>query len=205
MGATATSAEALAGRYWEALLPLRPSIATQVGDERYDDLLEDPSGAGRDELRHLAERTIMELDALEGRQAVASAPGPEDAVTADVLRFMCEIELEVAETGYTVLESVDHMDHGPQVVLVMLAQVQRADTPERLDRWLARLAAYPRFVATHVERIREASARGVLPARIVTERVIEQLTGLLDQPAETSTFTMAPPVANATAPCAAAR
>jgi uncharacterized protein (DUF885 family) len=68
----------------------------------------------------------------------------------------------------------------------MLAQLQRFDAPERLERWEARLADYPRFIEAHVATIAEARARGLTPARAVAQRVVEQLERVMDEPDQRS-------------------
>jgi uncharacterized protein (DUF885 family) len=175
----AGAVEDLAARYWDAFLALQPSIATVLGDERFDDRLEDPSPAGRAALRDLHAGTLRDLEPL---QAAASG---EAAVTADVLRFMCQAALELEDSDWPLLESIDQMD-GPQTTLNLTAQVQRTDTPERRERWVARLHAYPAYIDAYVERIAEARARGVTPARIVAQRVAEQLERMLAEPADGS-------------------
>ena len=79
---------------------MRPFLATTVGDERYDDRVEDPTANGRAARAGLARSTLADLDQL-GRGPTALAEGDiEDAVTGDVLRFMCQVELEtVASNG----------------------------------------------------------------------------------------------------------
>ncbi len=81
------TADRIADGYWDALLALRPTLATYVGDDRFDDRLDDPGPAGRAAVRSLHERTLAELDRL--------GPGPGDDVTGDILRFVCEAELAV--------------------------------------------------------------------------------------------------------------
>ena len=194
--AAPTTAEQIAAQYWEELLPMRSFRATEIGDERYDERLEDPTTAGRAARTRLAAATLADLDRLAQEPTAGAAGEIEDAVTGDVLRFLCEIELETVATERWRLESIDHMDRGPQVALVMLAQLQRADTPERLERWLARLAACPGYIEGHVQQLGEARALGILPSKIVALRVIDQLDGLLAEPALSSVFVVAPPVAD---------
>lgn len=172
--------DALAARYWESFLALHPEIATEVGDDRYDDRLTDPSPEGRAAFRDLNARTLAELEAMTG-----PAPQGEAAVTGDVLRFMCAVSIELEDSGWPYLESIGQQD-GPQALLPLVAQMQPFGTQERLDRWEARLAAYPAHVTAHIERIREALDRGITPPRIVAERVVEQLERLIAQGAEDS-------------------
>jgi len=152
-------------------------------------------------MRALHARTLAELDELTvGRGAEAGAAtaelADEDRVTADVLRFMCRAAIEVEDSGWTLLEPVDHME-GPPMALTYAAQEQRADTPERLQRWLGRLAAYPAFIDAYVDRIGEARRQGILPARIVAERFAEQLSRRIAEPPEASPIVMTPPVTSA--------
>ncbi len=168
-----------------ALLALRPTLATYVGDDRFDDRLDDPGPAGRAAVRSLHERTLAELDEL--------GPETRDDVTGDILRFVCEAELAVEASGWPLLESVNQVE-GPQLLLSFMAQVQAFGTPDRVDRWLARLAAYPAFIDAHLERIREARDRGILPARLIAERVVDGLERSLAAPAETSPLVTVPDV-----------
>src|SRR6185503_13345855 len=66
--------------------------------------------------------------------------------------------------------------------LPQLCQFQAADTPERLETFLARLHAYPRFMADNRELLREALHSGLTAPRIVAERTIAQLERMLATP-----------------------
>src|SRR5437867_13277600 len=70
-------ARELADRYWDEFLVVEPLLATQVGDDRFDHLLPDPSpdGLARRESLHrkaLADLTGIDRDALneDGRRIV---------------------------------------------------------------------------------------------------------------------------------------
>src|SRR3989442_10986059 len=91
-----TSARALADRFWEDFLRLDPLVATEIGDERYDDRLPDPSEAG------IAERAAVARGALDDLQALdREALDPELRVT-----------LHMIETGpWRELERVSHPLH----------------------------------------------------------------------------------------------
>jgi uncharacterized protein (DUF885 family) len=114
----------------------------------------------------------------------------EEAITLDILTIVCRTELEQQIQRIDRLRVVDQMD-GPQTMLPLLATFQRTDTPERFDRFLARLADYPRFMAANAELTREGLASGLTAARIVTERVIGQLERLLAVSDEESPIAMA--------------
>jgi uncharacterized protein (DUF885 family) len=171
-----TVIDAIAARFWEDLLALQPTTATMYGDTRFDDRLEDPSAAGRAALRALAERVAAEVTAVPGEGL-----GVEDRITRDMLRIVGGLAVEDDELAFHELREVDHMG-GPQTLLAQVSQFQPADTPERLDAYLARLRAYGPYIDAHVEILRDGLASGRTAARIVAERTIDQLNRLLAIP-----------------------
>lgn len=166
----------LADRFWDETLELSPTTATVYGDDRFDDRLEDPGPAGRAKARALNERTIAAARAIPEQGLTI-----EERITRDMLIVVGELVLEQDEQRIDLLRAVDQMA-GPQTLLPQLAQFQPADTPERLDRFVARLRAYREFMAANTELLREAVAVGLTQPRIVAERTINQLERLLSMP-----------------------
>jgi len=166
----------LADRFWEAILELNPTTATVYGDDRYDDRLEDPGPEGRAKARLVMEETLGEAAAIDATGLMV-----EDRITRDVIRVVCELQIEQDDQRIDQLKVVDQIS-GPQTLLPQVAQFQKADTPERLEKFLARLHAYPTFMAANREILLEGLARGLTAPRIVTERTIAQLERLLAIP-----------------------
>jgi uncharacterized protein (DUF885 family) len=185
-----SAVDALATRFWEDFLRLQPTTATVYGDSRYDDRLEDPGPGGRAAQLELARRTAAEVLAIP-----EEGLGVEDRITRDMLRIMAEIAEEDDRLGFHELRAVNHME-GPQVMLAQLAQFQPADTPERLDAWLARLRAYGPFMDAYIEILHEGRASGRTVARIVAERTIDQLNRMLAIPVDEAIITSASQVAS---------
>jgi uncharacterized protein (DUF885 family) len=170
----------LADRYWEAFLELDPTTATIYGDERYADRLEDPGPDGRARLRSLMERTRDEAAAIDTAGLMT-----EDRITRDILKVVAELQVEQDDQAFYQLRVVDQMS-GPQQLLPQLTQFQPADTPERLEAFLARLRAYPDFMAANVGILRDGIASGLTAPRIVAERVIAQVDRMLAVPIESA-------------------
>jgi uncharacterized protein (DUF885 family) len=166
----------LADGFWERFKQLNPITATINGDTRYDDRLPDPSPAGRAERRRLAED-------MRAAAAAISDDGlrVEDRITRDVLRVIGDIVIVQDDQRIDTLQVVDQMS-GPQTLLPQLCQFQAADTPERLETFIARLRAYPGFMADNRELLREALASGLTAPRVVAERTIAQLERMLATP-----------------------
>jgi uncharacterized protein (DUF885 family) len=168
--------EQLADRFWEAILELNPTTATVYGDERYADRLEDPSPAGRAKARRLMEETKTAAEAIPTDDLSV-----EERITRDVLIVIAEQSIEEDDQGLHRLKVVDQIA-GPQTLLPQVCQFQPADTPERVDKLIARLEAYRDYMAANADNVREGLATGLTAPRIVAERTIAQLERLLAIP-----------------------
>jgi uncharacterized protein (DUF885 family) len=175
---SSASVNDLSDRFWEAILELNPTTATVYGDERYADRLEDPSPAGRAKTRALMERTKQEAEAI-----APDGLSIEDRITRDMLVVIADLGIEEDTQGTHRLRVVDQIG-GPQTILPQLCQFQPADTPERLEKFLTRLRAYPEFMAANAEILREGLSSGLTAPRIVAERTVQQLERLLAIPLE---------------------
>ena len=129
-------------RYWEGLLERDPLMGTFIGDERYDDRLPDIGAAGRAEEEVASREALTALSAFD-----LETLDDADRADADVMRAICERSLARIEQRIDRFEVVNHM-HGAGTLLAQVASLQRADTPERVDRYEARLRAFPEMLDT---------------------------------------------------------
>ena len=186
----ASTVNALADRFWESILELSPTTATQHGDDRYDDRLPDPGPVGQAIARRLWESTRAETDSIS-----SDALSIEERITLDMIRVVCDLQIEQDDQRVDRLKVVDQLE-GPQQMLPQVAQFQKADTPERLERFLARLRAYPAFVASNIELLQEGLASGLTAPRITAERTIAQLERMAAVPVEESVIVTSAHVAS---------
>jgi uncharacterized protein (DUF885 family) len=170
----------LVDRFWEELLEREPLMGTYVGDERYDDRLPDIGEAGRAEEEGAARAALRALDEIGDDDLGGSAHAD-----ADVMRAICDRSIARLEQRIDRFEIVNHM-HGIGTMLAQVASLQRADTPERLDRYEARLRAFPPLLEDGIAIAREAVATGVVVPTIVAERALAQLDRILALPPEDS-------------------
>ena len=175
-----TAVDAFAERFWDGILELNPTTATFYGDERYADRLEDPGPEGR--ARH---RALMERTAVDAAAFAADDLPTEDRITRDMLAVIADLQIEEDDQALHQLRVVDQMS-GPQQLLPQLTQFQPADTPERLEAFIARLRAYPAFMAANTEILRDGVASGLTAPRIVAERTIAQIERMLEVPIESA-------------------
>ncbi|HEX7474120.1 MAG TPA: DUF885 domain-containing protein [Candidatus Limnocylindrales bacterium] len=177
---TPNAVNALADRFWDAILELQPTTATMYGDERFADRLEDPSEVGREKALALWRSTSREAGAIPTEGLVV-----EDRITLDMIRVVCDLGIEEHDQRIDVLRVVDQMG-GPQTLLPALVQFQKADTPERMEKFEGRLHAYPAFMGACADLLRDGLASGLTAPRIVAERTIAQIERLLEIPVDES-------------------
>jgi uncharacterized protein (DUF885 family) len=167
----------LADRFWEGALERDPVYATILGDDRWDDRLPDLGATGR------AADEAAFRDTLAGAGAIDPAGlEPEQVITRDMLILVASTHLEALEQKQYQL-AINHI-FGTQTMPVRIAQYQIADTPEGLERLLARLGAYPTAIEQEIETLREGMADGRTGAAIPVRKEIEQIERMLALPAE---------------------
>jgi uncharacterized protein (DUF885 family) len=183
----------IASRFWEDTLRLSPTTATVYGDDRYADLLDDPGPERRAAARAVAERVLGETDMIDG-----STLSIEDGITRDMLRVVAQLAIESDDLAFYELDVVDQI-RGPQTLLAQMAQFQPADTPERLERWLARLRAYGPYIDAVIGILEQGQASGRTAARVVVERTVDQLHRMLATPIDEAVIPALSRVADAAA------
>jgi uncharacterized protein (DUF885 family) len=170
----------LADRFWEGFLERQPLYATFLGDDRYNDRLDDPGPAGR-AAEQAAYRDVLERGATIDRASLAT----EDRITLDMLEVIARVGIAQHEQQLYQMSGIDQFD-GPQGLPGELPRFQRVDTPERFDGLLGRLAAYPTWIDAHAQNLREGLEAGRTAAKPVVARVIEQTRRMVETPVEES-------------------
>ncbi|MDP9273009.1 MAG: DUF885 domain-containing protein, partial [Chloroflexota bacterium] len=170
---------ALADRFWERVLELDPVQATILGDDRYDDRLPDLGPEGRAAEAALSHEVLRDASAIDADRLSA-----EQVITRDMLLLVAGNSLEALDHKLYQL-AVDHI-WGVQTLLVRVAQYQIADSPERLEKLIARFEAYPTLVDQHIATLREGLADGRTSAAVPVRRAIEQMGRMLATPAADS-------------------
>ncbi len=174
MSEGADKVKELVDRYWEELLEVDPLIGTEVGDERYDDRLPDPSPEG------LATRERISSAALEDAEAIDRTDLDfESRAGLDLVEAIARRELDAVRYRLDRFEAVRHI-YGPGQLLAM------ADTPERLDKYVARLSAIPAFLDAVSDVARESVGAGLTMPGLIVDRTIAQVERLLALDPETS-------------------
>ncbi|MFV2063218.1 MAG: DUF885 family protein [Chloroflexota bacterium] len=182
-----TPVHAFADRAWEQYLELEPLWATAQGNERWDDRLGDPGPAGR-----AAELALLDAWDSEIAGLTRNVDNVEDSVTLGLIRVVSERIRRAHALRTWEMEAIDQYG-GPQGLIGDLARLQPIDTPKRFERLLARLAAYPAWLAAHRANIDQGVASGRTAAAPVVERCIAQTRRMVATPAAQSPLLLANP------------
>ena len=168
------AAAALVDRYWEGLLEIEPLIGTMVGDERNDDRLADPGEAGRERRLAFQQGALDELAGID-----RSSLDVTMRTSLDVLESIAQRDVAEIAHRFDRLQAVSHL-WGPGQLLAELGSMQRADSSERLDRYVERLSSIPSFLDAIDGIVREGVTSGTLAPRVVAERAVGQVERLLE-------------------------
>jgi uncharacterized protein (DUF885 family) len=177
---TEQRAREVADRYWDQLLEVEPIVATQVGDERFDDRLPDPSDEGIARRASVLESAVADVARID-----RTGLGTDARTTLDVLDAIARQGLEAIEYRLDRLQAVSHL-LGPGQLLAELASLQRADTPERAANYARRLRAIPTYLERVGATARGGVATGTIAPALVVDRTIGQVQRLVATPPEES-------------------
>ena len=169
----------LADEYWEGVLRRVPTLATFLGDYRYNDRLPDIGPDGRAEERADLQGIEERLEILDVEQLEL-----EDRISASMLRLSLMAGLEALRLRLDEM-AVDQMD-GPQVWLPELLNWHPTDTQEHVDQLIARYRAFPRLMDQYLDNLGDGISDGRTSPSIAVARVIAQLEALLATPVEDS-------------------
>jgi uncharacterized protein (DUF885 family) len=158
----------IADRFFEGVLERDPVFATVLGDDRYDDRLPDLGAEGRAEEARVYRALLEEVEPI-GPDGLA----PEQVITRDMLLLVARNQLEAQERKLYQM-GINHIS-GAQLIPVLVAQYQIADSPEGLEKLLTRFAAYPTALEQYIETLREGLADGRTGAAIPVRKQIEQI------------------------------
>jgi uncharacterized protein (DUF885 family) len=169
-------------KYWETVLREAPTYATQIGDTRYNDRLEDLSAAAVQRRRSQRLETIRRLEAI-----APETLDDQDRTSRSILLYKLRTvarcgrllgDLALEPTPYfgnvTPLTQMD----GPQFGLPDTVQSTRFASAHDFDDYLKRLAAVP----AHVQQLTSMLQAGIdshwMPPKITLRNVPDQLSSL---------------------------
>jgi uncharacterized protein (DUF885 family) len=171
---------ALGDSYWQQILELMPLLATQVGDERFDDRLPDLSIQGVERRRGVHSAALT-----EAAGARPAATDVLDRAICDTIEAIARPEVASIEAGLHWLSPIDHL-WGPGTLLEQLPALQQADTDARLERYVWRLARTEQYL-DQARQLLDRAPKEIKAPRLIVDRCIRQVAAILATPPGEST------------------
>src|SRR5262249_21607683 len=142
----ATALAKLSDEYWQGTLRASPTLATVVGDHRYDDQLEDNSPAATD-------REAARLRDVKARaEAIPAAQlDPADRITRDALILECRNGLDQISCGLD--EWALDPFGGPQVELMNQGDIVVIRTPDDAAHYVTRCRKMGAYLDQHIANL----------------------------------------------------
>ncbi|MCA9011921.1 MAG: DUF885 domain-containing protein [Planctomycetaceae bacterium] len=166
---------------WQRTLQENPTQASRLGDRRYNRLWPDIS---LNAIRASQSTTRQVLDAVKSLDH--SALSVEDQLNARL--FAYQYETDVQEQQYQ-LHLLPINQRGGIQDEDTVADVLQFDTRRDYDDWIARLKAFPVYVARTMALMRQGIGEKMLHPKIVMQRVPAQIRKqLVDVPQESPWF-----------------
>jgi uncharacterized protein (DUF885 family) len=147
---------------WEARLREEPLLASSVGDHRYDDRL--PSVAAADLERAVTRRreTLARLQAID-----RAGLDTQDRISYDMLRR--ELNDDLADYEFGSWRLPINADTGFHTGFADLPRQTSFSSPRDYENYIARLRAFPAYVAQQIANMREGLRTGFTLPRVVLD------------------------------------
>ena len=163
---------ALFEEYYQTELKTHPQRATEYGDYRYNDLLDDKSLAASAYSHATDEAFLARLNAIP-----TGGFAEQDALSHDLL--VRTLQQQIADYGFKEFEMPVSQMSGPHVDLADLPRAVPLDDVKHYEDYLARLHQIPRVFGQTIEMMRAGIKDHLMPVRFLLEKVPDQCRGVI--------------------------
>ncbi len=157
---------------WQAQLKLSPTLATAVGDYRYNDQLSDNS------LAAIQRRHEMNLKYLAQIKAISPEGFSEEDRTSHDL-FLRNQQESADDWDLKEYEMPIAAGNGPHTQLADLPNAVPLDSVKHYDDYIARLHQIPRSLLQSEDILRMGVKDHLVPVKFVAEKVPGQVAGII--------------------------
>ena len=177
--------EAIFRNYFEAYLKLFPTFASEIGDHRYDDQLE--NGISEEHLVAQAELARRTLDDLQ--QIDVEHIDSQRRLFYDTLRLNLNDTLEGLEFPQHLLPIRQLASLAVEFpLLASPGGIQPFRTVADYDKFLRRIKAFDGWIDTAIANMRRGIVAGIVQPRPVIERALPQLEAMIVTEPRSSLF-----------------
>ena len=176
--------DAVFEEYFEAYLDLFPTFASEIGDHRYDDRLENAiSTEHLAAQRYLAERTLGQLAQFD-----ASLLDAERQLSLSVLIYNLKDTLAAFQFPQQLLPVRQLASLAVEFPLLGESGIHPFKTAGDYDNFVKRMQAFAAWIDSAIANLRRGIAAGIVQPRAVIERTLPQIEAMLAGDAKSSLF-----------------
>jgi len=177
--------DAIFESYFEAYLKLFPTFASEIGDHRYDDQLENAiSESHIAAQKDLAARTLAELEQVDSNRLDA-----ERQLSLSLLSYNLKDALEGFKFPQQLLPVRQLASLAVEFPLLASGTgIHPFKTVTDYDNFLKRIQSFDTWIDTAIANMRRAIATNIVQPRPVIERALPQLEAMIVSDAKASLF-----------------
>jgi uncharacterized protein (DUF885 family) len=166
---------------WEYTLRTSPIFASILGDKRWNDKLDDFSQKAIDDDLEQSRKFLARFETID------TSGFPEQEVLNKTL-MVRDLQMSIDGARFKSWEMPVSQFSGVHIDLPQLVTVLSFQTVKDYDDYISRLKQVPRVFDENVIQMRKGMAEGLMPPRILLEKVVEQANGLATQAPDASPF-----------------
>jgi uncharacterized protein (DUF885 family) len=171
----------LLAEQWEYTLRTSPTFASMLGDKRWNDKLDDFSQKYIDDDLEQSRKFLVRFEAID------TTGFPEQEALNKTL-MLRDLRMGLEGARFKSWEMPVSQFSGVHINLPQLVSILSFQSVKDYDDYIARLKEMPRYFNEHEIQMRKGLAEGLMPPRVLLEKVVEQANGLATKTPEDSPF-----------------
>src|SRR5882724_8086882 len=166
---------------WEYTMRTSPEYASILGDKRWNDKLSDGSQKAIDDDLARAKMDLAKFDAVD------TTGFPEQEVLNKAL-MVRDLRMQLEGARFKSWEMPVSQNSGPHIDLPQLVSLLAFTNVKDYEDYIARLKQMPRVFDETVVQMRKGMAEGLMPPKLLLEKVVDQAGGIGAQKPEDCPF-----------------
>jgi uncharacterized protein (DUF885 family) len=166
---------------WEYTMRTSPIYASILGDKRYNDKLDDFSQKAIDEDLEQSRRFLARFEAID------TAGFPDQEVLNKEL-MVRDLKISLEGARFKPWEMPVNQFGGIHIDAPQLVSVLSFQNVKDYEDYITRLKLLPTLFDQNIEQMRKGMAAGLMPPKILLEKVVTQADGIATTPPDHSSF-----------------
>jgi uncharacterized protein (DUF885 family) len=166
---------------WEYTMLHNPIYASALGDKRYNDQLDDFSQQAIDDNLEQERRFLTRFEAI-------STDGFPDQEILNKQLMMRDLKMDLDGARFKPWEMSVSQQSGVHINMPQIVNIISFDSVKDYEDYIARLRKIPVLFDQTVVQMRKGMADGLMPPRLLLEKVVTQSNDIAAMPADQSPF-----------------